>query len=424
MKRSKRKERQKQKAAEKQNKVEEPVKQTSLIPYLILTSASVLAIGAGTVYHLLKRPEEKPAVEEVKEEKTENLEKKVKKTSFSSMYLPDGTPLTLDSYMRGFSREYRRKIEKDGFVLVNVLPKLKEHITPKVIAEHSEIVKKTLKHRDINYLGSKIGLNFRKVIDAEFYLPSKKVEENNIRKYVDASIRDFNDFIKDLPLETYIPEVKFPRTKEELLAMEHPSIHFVGAELDVTSIFVDVKGESTGNMLPKRIEYQTNLTLGGGNIYRFLNYKVGDPNSLEIQQEPIRIFTLASKFNYNIFDASPVFEYFHALVTEASAKHIRDEGNKVVEEEGSIPSDGLIKISKKWDKFEEKYVHAQVSVWLEDFLTKNDNMGLNDDEVKELFKNLDKEPYVGARQLMPKIRELGPKKAYELYLNNPKELFD
>jgi hypothetical protein len=118
-----------------------------------------------------------------------------------------------------------------------------------------------------------------------------------------------------------------------------------------------------------------------------------------------------------------VIEYFHGLVYITTTLHCNDEYKRMAKVRENLNADESKSVLDKWRKREEVFVHGLVAVWLEDFLKRNNNMGMNEREVRHCYENLDRGIYVGARPMMKVIQDIGPGEAYRLYKKDPDTLF-
>lgn len=328
-------------------------------------------------------------------------------------------------YMEDFSPKMKPRLNKDGFTLVNL--EKREHFTMQQLDEIKDIMLKSIPEKEqddlVRLLGPKWGLNIKHVADSLFVNPASDLEEEVIRGYVKDSITDFNHYISELPLRRYVPDVGFPKTPGELRAMHFPNVYYVGASLEAYTVWGDLESKQNGKKNRRRLDVFSDSQVGGGDARRHV---VGDPQkpeSLRIGFAPHLVHTASSRFDYNTFDPSPVFEYFHGIVSNATALNYSKRAKILYEGRERVAMDELQAAIDECSREEEIFVHALGSVWLEDYFKRKNNMGLTEEKVKACFSNLDEPRYQGTRQLMPRVRRLGPKETHRLYRDNSKELF-
>ena len=188
--------------------------------------------------------------------------------------------------------------------------------------------------------------------------------------------------------------------------------------MDVFTVWVDLEG-SHGIVEGVRVDIKDGQQ-DGGDIKYTISSKKG---RVELKSSSALIYTDNSKYPVNVFEPSHAFEYFHGLVSPATANHFENDLAALGDLDTKVSWETIQDTAQRCWYREEKFVHALVSVWLEQYLARNNNFGLSDGQVEDCFSNLDREPYLGARKLMPIIKEKGAKAAYTRYNECPDELF-
>lgn len=324
-------------------------------------------------------------------------------------------------YLNNLSPGLKERVAQENYVLISLAEE--ETVSSSVVEELVQGIKKTYTDRLRKILGNDISINIRLVANSRFVSPAKNLEEKVIRTYLKRSIQDFNEYIADLHVQRSQLKVRFPKTKSELKAMKYPTIYYVGASMDVRTVWVDLTSNDNNRTEQRRLDRVRQITSGGGDINGTINLlSLGDPEAIQLKSGPILIYTNDSRFDYNVFDPSPVFEYFHSLAYSITAKHFSQEISQLARG-GAVSADQIQQTAQRWDTREEIFVHAVVSVWLESYFARNNNLGLPKDKIEACFISLDKPPYIGARNLMPEIRASGPNKVYESYRDTPDEIF-
>jgi len=170
----------------------------------------------------------------------------------------------------------------------------------------------------------------------------------------------------------------------------------LGIEKKSSFIITDrVEGEAVANILLKKRDKGFDIEkYGEGAIF----YRTSSPDILLVE--------------------SPQIEVLHKAVEPYSLGHLKNELRNL-----SKQYDALIAINESRDR-EEKFVHALSILWLRQY-NKNRSLGFNEQEIDDRFAEYEKDiKYKGVNNISQHIANIGIKKAIELYVTAPDELFN